>query len=70
MNEKKKTIHNPVTGHDYEIRNHSSKYDPNKQFKGLWGTKKKEEVSIEDRLDKIERKLNKQIDDAIGGKTK
>ena len=38
-----KKIHNPKTGTDYEVREHSSKYDPDYKPKSLW--EKKEEVN-------------------------
>jgi len=31
-----KKIHNPKTGKDYKVTEHSSKYDPDKKIKGLW----------------------------------
>ena len=31
-----KKIHNPKTGKDYDVTEHSSKYDPDKKIKGLW----------------------------------
>lgn len=36
-----KIIHNPVTGSEYKVRNHSSKYGIKKDLKGLWQDQKK-----------------------------
>lgn len=41
-------IHNPVTGSNYTVRDHSSKYDPKKVIKGLW---KKDFQNIEKNID-------------------
>ena len=32
-----KIITNPVTSSKYKVKERSSKYDPNKKIKGLWG---------------------------------
>lgn len=36
-----KIIHNPVTGSEYKVRDHSSKYGIKKDLKGLWQDQKK-----------------------------
>lgn len=41
MVNKKKRIHNPVTGKYYEIRQNSSKYGKAGQIKGSWSSKSK-----------------------------